>query len=190
MSRLFIAVRFTPTDALLSARAELDDIGPPVRVVSAEQLHITLRFLGAVDPAIEPLLVDAMIQSVADTNAFDMPLHGVGAFPKPARPSVVWAGATDDQPLHGIVESLSNWLATLDITPDPKPWKNHVTLARVKSKPPVSLFDWFDRHRLTPFGVVRVSAIDLMASELHPTGAVHTLCHSVALPDATQAATQ
>jgi RNA 2',3'-cyclic 3'-phosphodiesterase len=69
------------------------DVGPgPGR--SAAPQHLTLRFLGEVDPARNDRLRSVLEPVGARHAPFTIRLEGVGAFPSPERPRVVWVGVT------------------------------------------------------------------------------------------------
>jgi len=63
---------------------------PGFRWVSAENLHLTLRFIGEVDGRDAAMLDDALASIVAP--AFDLELHGVGQFGN-KQPHTLWAAA-------------------------------------------------------------------------------------------------
>jgi 2'-5' RNA ligase len=54
----------------------------------------------------------------------------------------------------------------------------HLTLARIKGRPPRELFDIIRRGSETHFGTVEVRSIELIRSELHHNGARYSLISS------------
>ena len=94
--RTFIAVHLHAGAALRAVLASLADMGPAVRPVAADGLHVTLKFLGDTDAALIPAVAGAIRECVAGQGPFELRLTGLGAFPHPGRPSVVWAGIEDD----------------------------------------------------------------------------------------------
>src|SRR5262249_62425133 len=95
--RLFVAV-LLPEDVrqrLAAAVERLRPLAADVAWVAPSNFHITLKFLGQVDEARVPVLADALQPAVADRPAFDGAVRGLGAFPSPTRPRVLWAGLDD-----------------------------------------------------------------------------------------------
>src|SRR3972149_8617791 len=92
--RLFIAINF-PADLrqrLWEAAGPLRTAGYPVRWVAPDGVHLTLKFLGEVQPDREPQVVAAIGVAVQGAKRFTLPVGGFGAFPSVSRPRVVWAG--------------------------------------------------------------------------------------------------
>ena len=82
-----LAAKFTEVRRMLEAtRAD-------VKFVEPENVHLTLKFLGE----IEPSLVEQISQVVKEASfqPFSARLEGVGVFPNLRRPRVVWAGISD-----------------------------------------------------------------------------------------------
>ena len=179
--RTFIAVKVVPEAKLQALRQGLSHMGKAVKAVTDAQMHVTLRFLGEIDPNSVPDLTRAIETATDGVEPFTMELQGIGAFPNAARPSVIWAGLTGADPLETIVASLSAELEELGIEPERRPWSAHLTLARVKFRPPRELAELFEKHRDTVLGRVPVRSIELIKSELTPQGPVYTDLASVTL---------
>jgi 2'-5' RNA ligase len=181
--RAFIAARLEATRPLLDLLDQLGAMGRAVRPTAATNLHITMRFLGGTLRSYLPKVAEAIAQAAADEQAFEMELHGLGAFPRVSRPSIVWLGTRRDDPLYRIVESLNAPLEALGFGGEPKPWHSHATVARVKGRPPQSLFDLLRRGEHLLVDRQRIASIDLVTSELLPRGPRYTVAESIALKD-------
>ncbi|MCM2326342.1 MAG: RNA 2',3'-cyclic phosphodiesterase [Lysobacter sp.] len=127
MARLFFALW---PDA--AARAALGRLAAEVssrtggRPVAAAKLHLTLVFLGEVDPARIPALASAA-QGVA-AEAFDLALDRLGAF---ARARVAWAGCErPPEKLLAMQAQLERRVRDAGFAPDDRPYAAHLTLAR------------------------------------------------------------
>src|SRR4051812_45515664 len=92
--RLFVAINLPEEErsALDAATASLRAEGLPIKWVSAEKLHVTIRFLGNVDDAQAGPIGDALAAAVAGHKPFDVTLGGAGAFPDARHPRVLWIG--------------------------------------------------------------------------------------------------
>lgn len=133
--RLFIAFELpAPVRvALAEAQSLLRRANLPVRWSQPEQMHLTLQFLGDTDPAHIPELAAAMGRAAGMSAPLSLRLGGLGAFPNPRRPSVVWAGVAGDLPaLEGLVGALAGELAGLGVERERRPFRAHLTLGRAR----------------------------------------------------------
>jgi 2'-5' RNA ligase len=148
--------------------------GADLKAVEPENIHITLRFLGNV--RLET--VEKVFAEMQKTQfvAFDVKINGLGAFPTPKYPRVVWAGMTQgaDQ-LRGIFSQLEPRLQGLGFTPDPKGFSPHLTIARVRSgRNKAELGKFIGENSGYEFGVVRAACLRLKKSELTPRGPIYS----------------
>ena len=134
--RLFFAINF-PEDvraAIHDAAALVRETAPSVRWTSADKLHLTVRFLGEVDEA----RVDALAQAGASVakrhGPVELAIGGIGAFPNPRRPRVVWMGVERSPRLELIAHELEEAIAPLGFEPEGRAFRPHVTLARVREE--------------------------------------------------------
>lgn len=182
--RAFIAVEIPAPAALRTVIPQLEQMGRAVRVVSTDGMHVTLKFLGDINPAAVPPIAQALKAAVQGTSAFEARMVGLGAFPHADRPSVVWVGFEDAEPLVAIAERLEKGLRPLGFRRERREFQPHVTLARVRSKPPAELAELLNELASTPFGVVAIDSVKLIRSELRPEGSLYTELESVPLSDA------
>ena len=103
-----------------------------MRTVAADQLHVTMRFLGDVSPAQIDELRICMDLAVEGESPFTAELAGLGAFPDSRRPSVVWAGLMDGGKLNHVSSKLETVLEQAGFAPPDKPFHAHLTLARIR----------------------------------------------------------
>jgi 2'-5' RNA ligase len=133
--RLFIAAPL-PAGPLeecrrLIARARGDRVARGVRWVRTENLHLTLRFLGATDPEALPRLEVAIGRAASATASFAVRLAGAGAFPADRRPRTLWLGidrGTDG--LTALAGAVDRALDEVGIPPETRPFRGHLTVAR------------------------------------------------------------
>lgn len=135
--RAFIAI-FPPPEvqaALDAAIAPVRGRGDGVAWIAAANLHVTLRFLGD----LEPPQVDAACRAVAaaasaSAGPFAVATGAVGAFPGPARPRILWIGAREGAaPLVALAARVEKALAREGVTPAEKPFTPHLTVGRVRA---------------------------------------------------------
>ncbi len=166
--RLFYAV-FLP-QALQEALREAQSRLAPFKgwkPVPPHQFHLTLVFLGEVREEFLPELV-ALGARVGRTHPpFRACLRGTGYFPNEGTPRV-WFANAQGEGFSPLAEALRAGAVDLGLSPDAKPFKPHITLARRKAPAPrvgPVLFGqaWWVDH----FALVR--------SELRPRGPIYTI---------------
>lgn len=181
--RTFIAVRVEPSTALREVHGELKQLGKAIKPVEFAGMHITLKFLGGTDSDLVPLILDGIRESTASESPFTVNLRGLGAFPNKRRPSVVWAGIENGEVLAGIAERLETTVEPLGFARETRPYNPHLTLARIRNRPPPGLEELFEQHAATEFGTVNVDAVKLYQSVLSPTGARYKVVGEVRLDE-------
>jgi 2'-5' RNA ligase len=139
-----------------------------LRAQKAGTIHLTLRFLGEIE---DPEPVAAAAAEVAARHAsFDVSLEGLGAFPDPRRPRVVWVGIGEgEEAAKTLAKDVEDAVASLGYAREDRPWTAHITLGRFRDRPPKP--PPFDPSRA--FGRFRAGKIILFSSVLAPEGALH-----------------
>ena len=162
--------------------------GPGCRDWTAtEPFHMTLAFLGDVAELDLNRVCKAVAEAAAPFPRFDLRLEGVGAFPGPARPRVIWAGVTADDlsPLHAVQQAVARAAAEVGYRPDDQRFSPHITLGRVKSDRrgpgPPDLTKTLERLRGWTGGSFTVREVVTFGSTLTPEGPVYTPLAKVSL---------
>lgn len=171
MPRLFAAVELPPAirEELGGLRANI----PSARWVKPEQMHITLRFVGADVPASQVAPIQDALATVAGA-AFWLTLRGVGRFPpagrRPAR--VLWVGLDHEPALLDLHRRVEAALNLVGFAPEDRPFNAHITLARLNAREPVPQVERFLRaHTDFAAGPFPVEQFVLLQSTLTPQGA-------------------
>ena len=156
-----------------------------VRWVPAENVHLTLKFLGDVSPANLEMLEQMLSAEISQHRAFEMEFGGLGAFPNPKRPRVIWIGIQAPAGLDALQHGIGAATATLGYPDEQRPFSPHLTIGRVKQNVGSAGIQQIrialDETKVGSLGVARVSAVHLFKSELKPTGAVYTKLFSAPL---------
>ncbi len=181
--RLFIGVPL-PAEIAAAAWASLPDM-PEVRRVRPEQMHVTLAFLGSVDTSRLPDVFGALRTGAAGVAPFRVSLEGLGRFPAGGAPRIVWLGIVQGAAeLIRLAEATRRELAARDISFDPKPFRAHVTLARVADRADRAttraLVAAIARGRTAPMGF-RADGVVCFESVVSPKGPRYTARATVAL---------
>lgn len=107
-----------------------------LRWAVTENLHLTVRFLGATAPDRVPDVVAATEAASRMISPFTVRLAGAGAFPAPDRPRVVWLGIVEGTPALALLAgALSGELADRGWERDERPLRAHLTLGRADGVP-------------------------------------------------------
>ena len=125
--RLFVAIDLPKPVCWRLAQLVAD---PPrgVRPVRPVQLHLTLHFLGDVaDDACMPLH-NAL--ALIRCEPFRLSIRGAGVFPPRGRPSVLWAGVDESEPLVALHAAISAAVVSCGLEIERRPYVPHITLAR------------------------------------------------------------
>ena len=140
-----------------------------------EKIHITLKFLGDVEVSRVEELSRAAGRAAAHVEPFELTIAGPGAFPPHGPPRVLWLGIEDASgQLSSLHRSLEDECAAAGFQRDSRPFKPHLTLARIRT--PHSARELAAAHRASSFEPQRfnVSELVLMRSELGPSGSRYT----------------
>ncbi len=188
--RTFIAVELEEAQkrALRDVQETLkaERAGRYVRWVAPEAIHLTLKFLGGVDADRMPALQSALDQACAGIPPFTLSLAGLGAFPNTRRPNVVWVGIGGETgTVARLAEQIDRACASLGFPAETRPFSPHLTLGRVKRdvRPADQQFvgEMVAQAEVGDLGECRVSHVNIMKSDLRPTGSVYARLYAVQL---------
>lgn len=127
MARLFVSLRppAPVRDALLAAQGGVEG----ARWQDDEQLHLTLRFVGEMDPRTGDDLAAAL--SAICAPDFRLAVRGVGHFERKGRAHTLWAGVAPSAPLGALQRKIECACQAAGLEPEPRKFAPHVTLARL-----------------------------------------------------------
>jgi 2'-5' RNA ligase len=141
-----------------------------VKWVRAEQMHLTLVFLGEVADARAPEITMAMRDPIATAPA-SITFGGVGVFPPRGRPTVLWigvaAGAAFVAAVHQAVQTRAE---RLGFPPEQRPFHPHLTLARWRDSRERDRGHAAAAGSTRPIAEVHVDHVTLYQSRLGPAG--------------------
>jgi 2'-5' RNA ligase len=159
---------------LAAAQKMLIQTNADLKLVEPANIHITLRFLGAISPEMVEKLYTIMKN--VKFSPFNIRLSGLGVFPTLNYPRVVWAGITDGaQQLTSIFEQLEPQIHELGFAPDPNGFTPHLTIARVRSGANKQrLVDLVQKQENYDFGIIRADCLRLKKSQLSPKGPTYS----------------
>lgn len=171
MKRLFVSLDLPDSVAELLVRLNPRVRG--VRWLAADQVHLTLAFLGSVAPEAEEKLC-AHLRAIQFT-AFFLPLHAIGRFPARGRPKVIWIGVGRGHPhLFQLHKRVADAALAAGIEADLRPWRPHITLARCEKVSAESIHPFLHEQADFDAGLVPIDSFQLKSSLLTPSGSIYT----------------
>jgi RNA 2',3'-cyclic 3'-phosphodiesterase len=173
--RAFVAIEVPAQvlDSLEAAQKELSASGADLKLVERSNLHFTVKFLGEISDS-QASEADARLRRLHLVKS-GVEVRGVGAFPSPARPRVVWAGVSGEDASQ-ISAVAGEVLAALDGIGerDDRPFQPHLTLARVRSDRNIrQLQEAIGRVGGHTFGHADLESLKLKSSQLTPSGPIY-----------------
>lgn len=174
--RLFIAINFPDAmrKRLWDETAPLREVGYPIKWVDADNIHMTVKFLGDVDVSRIDDVRAGLVKAVGDTKQFCLPMGQFGAFPSPKRPRVLWVGCENLPVLELLVDAVEREMLQLDFEPEKggHAFRPHVTIGRVRRDArPAAIRGLAKRlEGLEFFEEPPVDSVDLMRSRLGSQG--------------------
>jgi 2'-5' RNA ligase len=183
--RLFFAIELGEAllDRLHETTAPLRAEAPELAWVPRERCHLTLKFLGEVGEEAAPKLIDAAERAAALHPPLEMSVRELGAFPNFRRARVVWIGVEQEPRLELLHHDLELACEREGFEVEGRPFRPHITLARVRAPLPVERMRALARMARTVRmrAMVPVEQITLFESTLAPDGARYRRIHAASL---------
>lgn len=157
--RVFAAV-VPPPEVVAALADRLESYEIPGRLVPPANWHVTLRYIGEVEPvAYERWLGE--LSSLRPDGPFRVTLSGIGTFPNPRRATVVWVGVDHVGRLDDLVAMVDGAAEAAGLGAEERPFVPHLTISRVR--PPENVVSLLDRIGDWHF-TFRVEEFHLMAA--------------------------
>ena len=162
-------------DRLASTQQRLRASGAQVSWVRPQNIHLTLKFLGSVAADRLQDVVQAVKRGAVPAPPIPLELAALGCFPNRRAPRVVWAGLTQcPEELRNLQQRVEKELVAIGFPAESRPFSPHFTLGRVRSGRNIrKLVAAIQAERLEPLRF-QVAEVVVMASRLHPSGALYT----------------
>jgi RNA 2',3'-cyclic 3'-phosphodiesterase len=182
--RTFIAVPLPyPCHEMLDhLQQNLRPLGADVRWVPVASIHLTLKFLGEMEPKLLPRLVEMLGASAEPEPALSLRLRGFGGFPNLRNPRVIWCGIEGDiERLARLQEKVESACSELGFAREERSFHPHLTLGRVNGKRNLQgLLDYIKigADRECAFAV---NHFNVYRSTLAPRGAIYDILATIPL---------
>jgi 2'-5' RNA ligase len=186
--RLFLAINIEADlrHAITDATASLREEAPALSWVSVDRLHLTLKFLGEQPENSTRALADSATEAAHRHRTFMMRLGEIGAFPNFRRARVVWMGVDHDAKLELLHHDLEVACERRGFEVDGRPFRPHVTLARVRERTAPDELKRLARAagKIRFKGEAMVTSIDVMQSVTSASDKRYQRLHAAPLRDA------
>jgi 2'-5' RNA ligase len=177
--RLFAAIDLSPDtqDAMAAEQqriaASLASTAAPLKWVRPDHAHLTLLFLGDVDAAKVPSLIETVGMDV-EVPPFDIVFGGIGVFPRHGPPHVLWVGIEAGGSQLGAVQiALTARVSAEGIPIEARDFHPHLTLARWTRSRLSDRQGALAAGRSGAIARQRVAWATLYESRLSPSGAAY-----------------
>lgn len=149
-----------------------------IKWVSAENLHLTLKFLGEIPESKLEQIKKLARKAVSGIKPFNIAVEGLGMFPNQKKPRVIWLGILSEKPLINLALQLDNALAGAGIPKEKRPFSPHLTIGRIRrSASPdeiIKVGSSLSQFKIDHLGEVPVDLIRLYQSVLKPQGPIYS----------------
>jgi len=181
--RLFIGIGLPDPcrDAISRAISPLRERKDPVSWTRADNLHLTMKFLGKVPADRVEAVAEGMAEAAGDARPFDLVLEGAGGFPSLDSPRILWVGIREPlDPARKLHQNMENILSGAGFPREGRSFHPHVTVGRVRR--PLSrgrtkrIAEGLSGKR---FGIAHAESVRLYESRLSPSGAVYSVVREV-----------
>ena len=176
--RAFICFKL-PKRIILSIRElqeSIKDSGLKIRWVKAENIHLTIKFIGDICWSDIDDIGLAIKETAGDFAPLLLSAQGLGVFPNLKRPRVIWTGLSGQiEEFIGLQKILDKKLRLIGFPKEKRPFKGHLTIGRVKGRLDSRKLSEF-MNQFNKFETKQCSCdrIFLMQSELKPSGPIYT----------------
>lgn len=170
MQRLFVAIALPET-----IKTQLKTICADVegaKWVMHQQMHLTLRFIGDTDAAQQAHIQTGL--ATIHATPFTMALRGIGQFPLPGKPRVLWAGVEAEAGLYDLQKQLERVISNNGIQPADHAFSPHITLARFRIPSAADTIQCYTAlHQSFKTEAFAVDGFILYSSQLTPNGSIY-----------------
>ncbi|GJQ59877.1 MAG: RNA 2',3'-cyclic phosphodiesterase [Candidatus Scalindua sp. AMX11] len=176
--RLFIAIEIEKRikERILEFLNQLKETDVRIRWMAYENLHVTVKFIGDVDPIILPSLVKSLESVASRCRPFRIQIGNVAVFPTAKRPRILFVGLGDkENNLVNIFEEVETEIEEFGIKRELRKYVGHITIGRIKSQKNIhKILELLPSYSDRFFGQETVNHITLKQSELTPKGPIYS----------------
>ncbi len=173
MKRIFIAIRVIPEEAFLklinSFKSAL--FAENIKWINPENIHITLVFLGDTEEKLIKDITQMLDKVCVESGNFELIIRGTGVFRNINDPRIIWTNIDHSENLFKLAEKILSGLTEINIRPQDKPFKPHITIGRIKHLNGKGTFiKLTEQYQNTELQKLHVNEVILYESILLPQG--------------------
>ena len=172
--RLFTGISL-PSNLVGRLSAVIDELRPfaDINGVPADNLHITTKFIGEWPEDRLEVLKDAL-SAVGRTGRTSVRIAGLGYMPSARHSKILFAGIDGGEALPDLARRTDQALQPLGCALETRPFRPHLTLARMKSEEYRELRSHTANLKDIDFGSFEASNFHLYLSQPGASGSVYT----------------
>ena len=149
-----------------------------IRWVPANNMHLTLKFIGDIAASHVDFIKQMLTQTADSHQSFDLQISGIGSFPNSKRARVLWVGIHAPAGLASLQKNIETGAARLGYEKEARPFSPHLTLGRVRQNASPDdlqkVRSVLEGTQIGRIGTACVDSVHLYQSDLHPEGSVYT----------------
>lgn len=175
--RTFICIEIprSISERIGNLQTELKAIDAQVSWTKPSNIHLTLKFLGAVEATRIQNVATAVQSAVAGINKFEIEISGAGCFPSTRNPRVLWIGLPAvPEALKQLYSNLESELDREGFAREKRKFSPHLTIGRLRGPKNATQL----AEALIAIGfkaeAFTASEVIVMRSDLKPTGSIYT----------------
>jgi len=182
--RVFVGIKLDreAVEKIIATLKPFRKIATPIKWTKPENIHLTLKFIGDLEPAAYKQLEQVLSNGDYQLSPFTVRISGIGKFGRGPELTILWAGITPSPKLESLYRDIENRLASIGIPRENRPFKPHITLARNKknfdTKPYIRLID---EHQGTFISESAIAGFQIFKSDLAPDGPTYTILKEIPL---------
>jgi len=153
----------------------LRQIDAQISWTKPSNIHLTLKFLGGVEPARIERVKEALERAANGIGPFEVEVSGSGCFPSARNPRVLWVGFSNvPERLQQLYSNIEDELAREGFEREKRKFSPHLTIGRIRT--PHNAARVAEALIASGFESEAFKATDviLMRSDLKPTGSIYT----------------
>ncbi len=172
--RLFVAIELDEPfrKRLIQLQSSLKAVAPDVSYTRAENLHLTLKFIGELEEAKVPALCDAL-ENVPKVGELELKFAGLDLLPERGPIRILAAAVDGGETLLALQSAIEEACATQAIPRENRRYRPHITVARARRPLPRSAKTLVDAVAPGDSVAMGVTEFVLMQSRLSNKGSVY-----------------
>lgn len=160
--------------------------GTQAKWTAAENLHLTLKFLGDVPEEQIPRVCRTVAEAASACKPFQLQFRGAGAFPDMRRPRMLWIGVAEGEAeVRRLQKLVDRALRKIRFPKEPQRYHPHLTIGRIRGpgRGGSNLKELLQQSSEFDAATVFVDEVFVFASSLGKEGPTYSVLGRAALAD-------